>query len=156
VKFIKRTDGDAAAVRQMIIDDINSGRFLVAYSGHGQIGAWWSTAAFSRNDATVLTNTVYPLFLPLNCLNGAFADPFSESLAEAMVESPHGAVAAWSSSGLTFPNEQELMAIRFFKTIGSGEFARMGDAVKISKGATTDADVRRSWILLGDPTLKIR
>jgi hypothetical protein len=156
VKFIKRTDGDSATVRQMIINDINSGRFLVAYSGHGQIGAWWASAVFSRNDAALLTNTVYPLFLPLNCLNGAFADSFNESLAEAMVESPHGAVAAWSSSGLTYPDQQELMAIRFFKTIGAGEFDRIGDAVKISKGATTDPDVRRSWILLGDPTLKIR
>ncbi|HEX8397807.1 MAG TPA: C25 family cysteine peptidase [Pyrinomonadaceae bacterium] len=156
VKFIKRTDGDSATVRQMIINDINNGRFLVAYSGHGQIGAWWATAAFSRSDAALLTNTVYPLFLPLNCLNGAFADSFNESLAEAMVESQHGAVAAWSSSGLTFPDQQELMAIRFFKTIGGGEFDRIGDAVKISKGATTDPDVRRSWILLGDPTLKIR
>lgn len=155
-KFIKRTDGDSATVRQMIINDINSGRFLVAYSGHGQIGAWWATAAFSRNDAAVLTNTVYPLFLPLNCLNGAFADSLNESLAEAMVESEHGAVAAWSSSGLTYPDQQEVMAIRFFRAIGNSEFARLGDAVKISKGSTPDADVRRSWILLGDPTLKIR
>lgn len=156
VKFIKRSDGDAATVRQMIINDINSGRFIVAYSGHGQIGAWWSTAAFRTSDAAALANTTYPLFLPMNCLNGAFADSFSESLAEAMVESPNGAVAAWSSSALTFPDQQELMGIRFFKAIGTSEFARVGDAVKISKGATTDGDVRRSWILLGDPTLKIR
>lgn len=156
VKFIKRSDGTAADVRQMIINEINNGRFIVAYSGHGQIGAWWATAAFRSSDAGTLANTVYPLFLPMNCLNGAFADPFSESLAEAMVEAPNGAVAAWSSSALTFPDQQELMAIRFFKALGNAEFARMGDAVKTAKTATNDPDVRRSWILIGDPTLKIR
>lgn len=156
VNYIKRSDGDAATVRQMITDSINGGRFIVAYSGHGQVSAWWSSSAFRTADVATLTNTVYPLFLPMNCLNGAFADAFSESLAEAMVESPNGAVAAWSSSGLTFPDSQEQMGIRFFKSIGTGEFANLGDAIKSAKNATSDADVRRSWILLGDPTLKVR
>jgi hypothetical protein len=156
VNYIRRSDGDAAAVRQMIINSINNGRFIVAYSGHGQISAWWSSSAFGTIDVPNLTNTVYPLFLPMNCLNGAFADPFSESLAEVMVESPNGAIAGWSSSGLTFPDQQELMAKRFFKSLGDGEFARLGDAIKSAKNATNDPDVRRSWILIGDPTLKVR
>ncbi|MDQ4122596.1 MAG: C25 family cysteine peptidase [Acidobacteriota bacterium] len=156
VRYIRRSDGDAATVRQMIIDDINNGRFIVSYSGHGQIGAWWSTAAFRTTDSAVLANNVYPLFLPMNCLNGAFADTFSESLAEGMIKAAKGGVLAWSSSALTFPDQQELMALRFFKAIGTAEFARIGDAVKKAKEATPDPDVRRSWILLGDPTLKIR
>lgn len=156
VNYIKRSDGDAATVKQMIINSINSGRYLIAYSGHGQISAWWSSSVFGVNDVASLTNTDYPLFLPMNCLNGAFADAFSESLGEAMIESPRGAVAVYSSSGLTFPDSQEQMAIRFFKALGTGEFARIGDAAKTSKGSTGDSDVRRSWILLGDPTLKIR
>ena len=33
---------------------------------------------------------------------------------------------------------------------------RLGDAVKSAKAAVTDPDVRRSWILFGDPTMRLR
>ena len=32
----------------------------------------------------------------------------------------------------------------------------LGDATRQAKLATTDLDVRRTWILFGDPTMKIR
>jgi len=33
---------------------------------------------------------------------------------------------------------------------------RLGDAIKSAKAAISDGDVRRSWILLGDPTMRLR
>lgn len=32
----------------------------------------------------------------------------------------------------------------------------IGEAVRVAKAATSDADVRRIWILFGDPTTKLR
>jgi hypothetical protein len=32
----------------------------------------------------------------------------------------------------------------------------LGDATRAAKAATPDMDVRRTWILLGDPTTKLR
>ena len=32
----------------------------------------------------------------------------------------------------------------------------MGEAVTKAKAAISDRDVRRTWILLGDPTMKLR
>jgi hypothetical protein len=32
----------------------------------------------------------------------------------------------------------------------------LGDAIKRAKGVVSDGDVRRTWILLGDPTMKVR
>jgi hypothetical protein len=157
VDFIRRSDGSAATVRQQIINRINGGRFIVGYSGHGTLSAWSGEAIFASQYVPQLNNTAYNLFLPMNCLNGAFGEPFSSSLSETMVRAGNGgSIAAWSSSGLTFPDTQEQMALRFFQSIGNGEFARLGDATKTARLATIDPDVRQTWILLGDPTLKIR
>jgi hypothetical protein len=34
--------------------------------------------------------------------------------------------------------------------------ARLGDAVRAAKSATPDADVRRTWILFGDPSMTLK
>ena len=160
VRFVRRSDGDVATVRQQIINEINNGRYLVAFSGHGTSNAWTNGNIFNVADIPQLTNAEnLNLFLPMNCLNGAFADPFVNvrSLAEEMTRKQGGgSVAAWASSGLTFPDSQEQMGLRFFQSIGTGEFARIGDAIRTAKLATPDRDVRLSWIFLGDPSMKIR
>jgi hypothetical protein len=37
-----------------------------------------------------------------------------------------------------------------------GEGLPIGEAARRAKGAVQDRDVRRSWILLGDPTTRLR
>jgi len=37
-----------------------------------------------------------------------------------------------------------------------GQSLTLGDAVRQAKSATKDTDVRRTWILLGDPTMKLK
>jgi hypothetical protein len=93
----------------------------------------------------------------MDCLNGYFADPSLESLAETLVEASNGgAVAVFASSGLTIPNGQHAMGLQMFQLLYSGSSIAIGDASRQAKIATTDPDVRRTWILFGDPTLKIR
>jgi hypothetical protein len=43
----------------------------------------------------------------------------------------------------------------FILLYGSQSIA-LGDAIKTAKTATTDIDARRTWILFGDPSMKIR
>jgi len=38
----------------------------------------------------------------------------------------------------------------------AGKSARIGDVVKSAKQSTVDADVRRTWQLVGDPTVFVR
>lgn len=44
------------------------------------------------------------------------------------------------------------MYVRMF----SAPQVRIGDAVRAAKLATTDIDVRQTWILFGDPTMRLR
>jgi len=93
----------------------------------------------------------------LNCLNGYFHDVYTLSLAEALLKAPNGgAVAVWASSTLTEPDQQALLGRELFSNLFGGQTLTLGQAVSRAKFAATDPDVRKSWILFGDPTMKLR
>ena len=96
----------------------------------------------------------------LTCLNGYFLgpQPTDEAVADMLIKSPTGGgVAAWASTGLTTADVQMLMGRRFFSQIGIGDIKRMGDLIRDAKAVIPyGTDVRFSWVLLGDPMLKVR
>ena len=93
----------------------------------------------------------------MTCLNGYFQDPALESLAESLLKAERGgAVATWASSGMTNPMEQSLMNRKFFRRIFTDSSLTLGDAVIKAKSAVRDSDVRRTWVLLGDPSMRLK
>ena len=93
----------------------------------------------------------------MDCLNGYYHAPGLLSLSEAFLNAPNGgAVAAFASSGLTLPDGQHDMSMQLYSLIYGAQSIALGDAIKIAKSATTDIDVRRTWIFFGDPSMKIR
>ena len=65
-----------------------------------------------------------------------------------------GSIGGFSSSALTSPDQQTLVDIELNKQLFNG--LAVGDAVLKAKLKTNDMDVRRTWILFGDPTLKLK
>ena len=167
------TNSTAAPVRTNLVNEISKGYFIVNYTGHGSINAWTS-ASILRTPAETgsLTNTGQAnaapssIFVLLTCLNGAFADEYNDSLAEGLSKANGGGAAVWSSSGLTIADSQDIMAKRFYKLLAAANSgARIGDLMHQAKdpnvvinpeGTVYDPDVRASWILFGDPTMKVR
>ncbi len=147
-----------ATARANIISKINSGAALVNYSGHGNVNAWTGAPIFSTADAMALTNgNKLSLVIVMDCLNGYFVAPPIDCISEALMKAPNGgAVASFSSSGLTIPIGQHEMGQQLFNLLYNGPPIALGDATRQAKAATTDTDVRRTWILFGDPTMKIR
>ena len=155
--FINRADPDAHST---LMNSLNTGKYIVNYSGHGTFGAWAGNF-FSRNDVPLMTNnnSNQTMFIMLTCLNGYYVDAFSDGLAETLMKkSPGGAALSWTSSGQTTPDIQELMATRFYQQIGNHPtMKRMGDFVGDAKTTISGGrDVRLSWVLLGDPTMKVK
>jgi hypothetical protein len=153
-----RIDGPTQA-KVEVIAGFNEGRALVNYTGHGNVDVWTGAAIFTSNDATALTNgnSKLSFVVVMDCLNGYFQDPTLLSLSEALVKAPGGgAVAAFASSGLTIPDGQHEMSLQLYTLLYGAQPIALGDAIKIAKGATSDIDVRRTWIYFGDPSLKIR
>ena len=92
-----------------------------------------------------------------NCLNGYFQDPRLEGIAEGFIKAQNGgAVAVFASSGETIPDGQQQMSRQLYMLLYGSQPIALGDAVKMAKSATTDIDVRRTWIVFGDPSMKIR
>ena len=139
------------------IDAMNSGSLIMTYIGHASVENW-ANYAFSSSDAMALTNgNRLPVVVALNCLNGYFHDVYTLSLAEALLKAPNGgAVAVWASSTLTEPDQQALMGHELFSNLFNAQNLTLGQAVARAKFAATDPDVRKSWILVGDPTMKLR
>jgi hypothetical protein len=147
-----------ASTRSSIISAINSGAALVNYSGHGNVDVWTGAPIFSSSDALSLTNgNKLPLVIVMDCLNGYFVAPNIDCLSESLLKAANGgAVASFSSSGLTIPIGQHEMGQQLIQLLYSGTPMALGDATRQAKQATNDIDVRRTWILFGDPTMKIR
>lgn len=150
------TIGDSAT-RAAILDSIASGVDLIHYSGHGTIDHWRGTL-LSVTDVPLLRNTErLPIFTVTNCLTGIFQEPLLRGLGEVLIKaSGGGAVAVWASSGTTEVDGQEDLMKDFMKSLSEDAGPKtLGEAARRAKASVTDADVRSTWILLGDPATRI-
>jgi gingipain R len=140
-----------------IVSRIEQGVALVNYSGHGNVTTWAGPIFSSENALGLHNQNRLPIVTVMDCLNGYFSDPLVEGLAESLLKAPDGgAIASFASSGETGAIPQHEMGERMFQLIYATPSMPIGDASRQAKSATQDLDVRRTWILFGDPTMKIR
>jgi uncharacterized repeat protein (TIGR01451 family) len=147
-----------STARQNLLDGINNGQLLVNYDGHGSVEVWSGGGLFNSTLASSLTNgNKLPLFVIMNCLNGFFHDVYTQSMAESLMLAPNGgAVAVWASSGLTAPGPQFAMNKTLAQTLFSGPEITLGNAVLAAKSSISDQDVRKTFILFGDPLMHLQ
>jgi peptidase C25-like protein len=161
VEEINRGEADAATVKSRLLKALSRGPRLVNYVGHGSSDQWRGNLLRS-SDAGALTNRQsLSLFFSMTCLNGFFQDPSLESLAEVLLKSRGGAVAVWASSGMTEPSgqaamDQEIFRLMFESNSLKGQPQTIGEATARAKAGVSDGDVRRTWILFGDPSTRLR
>jgi hypothetical protein len=137
---------------------MNDGKFLINYSGHGAAGVWANSTFFNLNSVPELANSANPsVYTMLTCLNGYFIAPNRDSISEQLLLAENGgAAAAWASTTTTTPNFQILMGTRFYNQLAHGSIERLGDLVMDAKTVVPGStDVRMSWLLFGDPALKM-
>lgn len=56
---------------------------------------------------------------------------------------------------MTFPTDQVAINRQLYRAMFGNPALTIGEHVSFAKLATPDADVRRSWILFGDPAMKL-
>lgn len=156
-RFIGRGTPNA---RPDLLSELSLGKYIANYSGHGSLGLWGGPDFFASSDVLSLTNANNPTFFTmLTCLNGYFIvpSPNFDSISEHLIKSnTGGAVATWSSTARTTADVQQMMALRFYSQLGQGQIQRVGDLIMDAKTQAPGGDVRFSWVLLGDPMLKMR
>jgi hypothetical protein len=101
-----------------------------------------------------------PLFITMTCLNGYFQDNALESLSESLMKAERGgAIAVWASSAMTEPDKQAIInreAFRLIFSSSNGRGARLGEITTRAKAAINDAEFRLTWVLLGDPSMRLK
>jgi hypothetical protein len=69
-------------------------------------------------------------------LKGYFQNPYTESLAEAMLKAEcGGAMVAWTSMGLTEPDKRAIMNKELIKLFFGREFITLGEATAKAKAS---------------------
>ena len=159
VEQISRSTLDDVTAKGRLVEAINQGQKIVNYTGHGNTEQWKDNL-LTNDDAALLTNREsLSLFVMMTCLNGYFHDSSSVSLGEALLKGERGgAVAVWASTGMTVPTSQssvnqELLRLLLDK---SKRGPTLGEATMKAKSVIADQDVQRTWVLLGDPTTRLR
>ncbi|HEX8812546.1 MAG TPA: C25 family cysteine peptidase, partial [Terracidiphilus sp.] len=146
------------AARGDVLTAINSGQAVVNYLGHGSEEQWSGSDIFDTNSVSSLTNgSQLPVFLIMDCLNGFFQDVYAQPLGVTLLlASNGGAVAVLASSGLNqAPPETSLDALVVQNAL-SAKGTTLGAAIVKAKSQITDPDVRRTFILFGDPAMQVK
>lgn len=158
VQSINRTTESADTIRSQIIDGLNQGQILANWVGHGSFERWTGDGVLRIADVPALANNGKPaFFVTMTCMNGYYHSNTGDSLSEALMKVENGgAVAVWASSGITLPTGQAEINRKLYEHLFGSTPVTLGEAVQRAKAATSDIDVRRTWILFGDPLMRLR
>ena len=149
---------DPGTARAEVQNALNAGQLLVNYLGHGSVEVWSGDGLLDDASAAALTNGPrLPAFLTFDCLNGFFHDVYTQSLSEALLlNSQGGAVAVVASSALTDATPQAQLDRSLVKALFQNGGTALGDALVQAKSSIKSRDVRRTYLLFGDPLLRIK
>jgi len=147
-----------AQAQQQILDSINSGQLLVNYMGHGSEDEWSGDDLFDNTTVPLLTNgTRTPVFFIMDCLNGFFQDVYDQPLGVTLLLAPNGgAVAVLASSGLNQSPPQTNLDKLVVENALKQAALTLGDSILKAKSQISDASVRKTFVLLGDPAMQIK
>jgi len=154
--FREQFSSDAQA-KAALLSGINQGALLVNFVGHGSVESWRGSLLTLDDADTLINGLRLPFFVSMTCLNGYFQNPYGETLAEALMKaSGGGAIAIWTSSGLTEPDKQAVMNKELIKLLFGRESITLGEATARAKASVSDQDTRKTWILFGDPSTRLK
>ncbi len=161
------TPPEPNASSREVIRQINEGRLIVNFMGHGSASSMskYFAGTFQQGDFNYLSQIQnaerLPLFIGMSCLNGLYWDPRITSLAEDMTNKPDGgAIAYISASSLSFIRINNQLNTALFRHIFEDSVLAFGQSLVLGK--KTELEVLPSselglvgMNLIGDPAQKI-
>ena len=150
-------DTPLGTAQDALLQALSSGQRIVNYQGHGSVDLWGSSL-LTDTAALGLTNAQLPVFFLFTCLNGYFQDPVLDSLAESLLKaSAGGAVAVYASAGMTDSAAENGLNQELFRRLFAAGTTplTLGDAAAAAQAAVTDPDLRRTYLLFGDPAMRL-
>ena len=158
-------NGNPEAAKIDVMNNINQGRLITVYTGHGNVELWSYEQEFDNpghnpylfvtSDVASLANSAMPTFcITLTCLNGFYPHPYPEwaySIAEELLRQDNkGAVACFSPTGLGYTWEHNILGKGIFDQIFNKNNHVIGSVVTLAKIAST-SNLVQTFTLFGDP-----
>ena len=160
------TPPEPNASSREVIRQINEGRLIVNFMGHGSASSMSKFIAGSFQQGAfnymsqIQNRERLPLFIGMSCLNGLYWDPRITSLAEEMTNKYNGgAIAYISSSSLSFIRINNQLNTALFRHIFEDSVLAFGESLALGK-MTELAALPSSELglvgmnLIGDPAQK--
>lgn len=137
---------------------INSGLFMLNFTGHASENGWTNERVLLSDDVKNMYNTKLPLWVGATC-DFVLFDVKNQSAGEYVLLNPTGGGIGLLSAARTVYASQNERLNRFF-TLDlfekkNGEYPRLGDAVRKSKNQTGTEINKLSYMLFGDPALRL-
>ena len=159
--------GNYPQFTQDLINNINAGRLILNYVGHGSTNLWTGEELFNTNTIGLLSNpSRYPFVTSYDCLDGYFLHLTEEwqALAEVFVRRQGaGAIACFSPSGMGLPENHQYLGSALFESIFTYGIIRLGPAVTEAKlkffsitGREYSKGLIDTYTLFGDPALDLK
>lgn len=147
-------------VNDAIRENVTRGALIVNYVGHGGEVGWAHERIL---DVSTIRNwenfNALPLFVTATCEFTRFDDPGRTSAGEYVLLNPNGAgVSLLSTTRLVLSNANFNLATQFYDNVFAYEDnpdLRLGDITRATKVASQNNVNKRSFMLIGDPALKL-
>ena len=161
IEKIYLSDYDIGSARQLLLNEMNSGAFLLNYIGHGGVDRLATEGMLRTSDLGSLANwDRLPIITAMTCSVGNYAIQGYDSLSEALVLKDNGgAVAVWAPTGLSYNSLSKILDEAFFNDAFGNNEALLGDAILNAYQAYNahggSVFVMDIYNLQGDPALKM-
>ncbi|MCA9947011.1 MAG: hypothetical protein KC449_26200, partial [Anaerolineales bacterium] len=146
------------AMQSQVLQTWHSGQGLLVYTGHSSIHQWGAERFFHLDDVANLNNGArLPVLLEMTCFTGSFAQPYWDTLDEALLRHPNGGVVAvWGATGLGVGTGHDALAGGFLEALMGQNEVRLGTAVLSGKlnlftNQPANLDLLDTFTLFGDP-----
>ncbi|MFV0392134.1 MAG: type IX secretion system sortase PorU [Paludibacteraceae bacterium] len=137
---------------------LNSGLFMLNYSGHASHAGWTGEKILTTNDVKTMFNRKLPFWFASTC-DFVLFDKDEISAGEYVLLNPTGGgIGIMSAARTVYANQNERIN-RYF-TIGlfeknNGQYPRLGDAYRKAKSSIGPETNKLTYMLFGDPALKL-
>lgn len=160
---VPATAEQIVATRAIISETLQSGVWMVQFTGHGAPERWTHESIWRNNYVPGLVNgDMLPVVMTFNCLDGYFAhtDPALNSIAEVMQRhAGGGSIAAISPSGLGLTRDQQNFRKILMNVMFKDDVRELGRALTIAKRQYAQVFGANYLIptmsLFGDPALRL-
>lgn len=149
----------APVVNKLIDREVQDGRLIVNYTGHGGTSGWAQEQVLTRQDILSWKNTRLPLFVTATCEFGRYDDPAENSGAElALLSATGGAIGLLTTTRPVFADKNLLLNQAFYRSVfrpRAGRMPRLGDIMRNTKDSSLAGVLNRNFALLGDPSMQL-